>query len=78
MPSDQPTWVLQIRHQVGRRISDRRKCLKLSQLQLAGRAGVSRETVYRAELGTHAVSVDSIVKIARALNVPPDRLFRDE
>jgi transcriptional regulator with XRE-family HTH domain len=78
MPSDQPAWVLQIRRQVGRRIRDLREGRQLSQLELAGLAGIGRHTMYRAELGTHAASIDAIVKIAAALDVPPDRLFRDE
>lgn len=77
MPSDQPAWVLQIRQQVGHRIRGLRETLGDSQLDLAARAGISRETMYRAELGTHATSIDALVKIAHALGVPPDRLFRD-
>lgn len=77
VPSDQPAWVLQIRQQVGRRIRDLRESLGDSQLDLASRAGISRETMYRTELGSAAASVDVIVKIAAALQVPPDRLFRD-
>ncbi len=30
--------------------------------------------MYRVELGTHAASVDVIVKIAQALDVPPGSL----
>lgn len=52
--------------------------MRLSQLDLAGRAGISRETMYRTELGTVSPSVDVVLKLARALGVPPDRLFRDE
>lgn len=77
MSSDQPAWVLQLRQQVGHRIRDLRESQGLSQLDLAWLSGVGRHTVSRAELGTHAASVDVIVKIARALDVPPDRLFRD-
>lgn len=78
MSSDQPAWVLQIRQQVGHRIRQLREIRRLSQLDLAELAGIGRHTMYRVELGTHAASVDVIVKIARALDVPPDRLFRDE
>lgn len=78
MSSDQPAWVLQIRQQVGQRIRQLRESRRLSQLDLAELAGIGRHTMYRVELGTHAASVDVIVKIARALDVPPDRLFRDE
>lgn len=79
MPSDPPpAWVLQIRQQVGRRICALRESRGLSQLELAHLAEVSRHSVYRTELGTQAATVDVIAKIARALGVPPDRLFRDE
>lgn len=79
MPSDPPpTWVLQARQQVGRRICAIRESRGLSQLELAHLAEVSRHSVYRTELGTQAATVDVIVRLAHALGVPPDRLFRDE
>jgi transcriptional regulator with XRE-family HTH domain len=78
MPADQPAWVLQIRQQVGRRIRDLRTDRGLSQERLAELAGISRHTMYRTETATHAASTDVIVRIARVLDVPPDRLFRDE
>lgn len=78
VPSDQPAWVLQQRQQIGRRIRVLREGMGLSQLDLAGRAGISRETMYRTELGTAASSVDVFLKLAKALQVTPDRLFRDE
>jgi transcriptional regulator with XRE-family HTH domain len=78
VPSDQPAWVLQQRQQVGRRIRTLREDLRLSQLDLAGRAGISRETMYRTELGTAAPTINVILRLADALKVPPDRLFRDE
>lgn len=79
MPSDPPpAWVLQIRQQVGRRIRTIRETRGLSQLETAHLAEISRHTLYRTELGTYAATVDVIVKIASALGVPPDRLFRDE
>lgn len=78
MPADQPAWVLQIRQQVGRRIRTLRTDRRLSQERLAELAGISRDTMYRTETATHAASTDVIVRIAHALGVPPDRLFRDE
>ncbi len=40
--------------------------------------GVSRAYYGRIELGVHAASIDVLIKIADALNVPLYRLFLDE
>lgn len=40
--------------------------------------GVSRAYYGRIELGTHAATIDVLIKIADALNVPLYRLFLDE
>ncbi|WP_354536916.1 helix-turn-helix transcriptional regulator [Kitasatospora sp. NBC_00240] len=78
MPPDEPAWVLDLRRQVGRRIRDLRTARGLSQLSLAHLADISRHTMYRAETGSHAASIDVCIKLAAALEVPLDRLFRDD
>ena len=40
--------------------------------------GVSRAYYGRIELGVHAATIDVLIKIADALNVPLYRLFLDE
>lgn len=78
MPSDQPAWVLHQRQQVGRRIRDLRVQRHLSQEDLAELAGISRQSTYRTETAVHATSIDVLIRIAAALKVSPDRLFRDD
>jgi transcriptional regulator with XRE-family HTH domain len=76
--SDPPPNVLDARRQVGDRIRDLRAERGLSQIQLAHAAGIGRESVYRAELGSHSVGLDKFILMAEALGVPLWRLFRDE
>lgn len=49
----------------------------LSQLELAGRAGLHRSYLGGVERGTRNVSLTNIVALARALDVPPARLLAD-
>ena len=67
MPSDPPpAWLLQQRVVIGRL----RERAGLSQEMLAELAGLDRKTVYRTELGTHAASLDVLLRIAHSLDVP--------
>lgn len=68
-----PPWLLQERAAIGRRVRAAREERFLSQEQLAHAAGVARHTVYRTELGTHAASVDVLLRLAHALGVPLSR-----
>lgn len=49
----------------------------MTQESLANAAGVSRESVYRTELGTHSVSLDMLIRMAHALGVATVHLFWD-
>ena len=53
-----------------------RKSVGLSQENLAKAAGVSRAHIGRVENQRHAVNIDTVEKIAVALNVSPADLFR--
>jgi transcriptional regulator with XRE-family HTH domain len=46
-------------------------------MQLAERCGIDSKTISRAENGRYAISVDQVARLARALDVPSSRLFRD-
>jgi transcriptional regulator with XRE-family HTH domain len=46
-----------------------RKLRGLTQAQLADRAGVSRDTLYRLEHGDGGVSVENLLRIVRGLGV---------
>lgn len=74
---DQPDEILRVRRQVGTRIRRLRETRGWSQERLAEATGMSRYTVYRAELGTHAISVDAAAHVAHALGVPLWWLFTD-
>lgn len=54
----------------------RRRVLRLTQHQLADRAGVSRDVVGDVERGRVNPRLDELAKIARVLGVdPPERLL---
>jgi transcriptional regulator with XRE-family HTH domain len=77
VPSDPPpAWVLTRRRQIGDRIRTARTGRKLSQEKLAEAIGIDRKTINRIELGVHATSVDHLLLIADALDVPLADLVR--
>lgn len=53
----------------------RRKDLKLSQEELAHRAGLDRTYVSSLERSRYAVSIDVIEKLAQTLDIEPSRLL---
>lgn len=68
--ADLPPWLLQERRALGGRIRTAREARGWTQPRLAERAEISRDSVYRTELGTRAASIDILLRIARALDVP--------
>ena len=67
------TWV-----KIGLNILHYRKEQRLTQEQLAdlcGQSGVSRNHIQRIETGAAGCSVDTLIDIASALNVPLSKLF---
>jgi len=60
---------LQHRHLLGEAVRTRRKEAGFSQEKLAEKAGLSTVFISRVERGKESPSVDSVVKIARALGV---------
>ncbi|MEU3962940.1 helix-turn-helix transcriptional regulator [Streptomyces buecherae] len=66
----------QTRRRVGARIRGLREERGWSQEHLAERAGISRQTMYRTELATHAATIDMLAHIADALGVPLADLVR--
>jgi len=53
----------------GMRIKELRTGRKLSQEQLAEKAGISSKYLSRIEMGQHFPSIDILIKLAKALNV---------
>lgn len=62
-------------HQIGKRIFDRRKQLRLTQDELAERAGITPQTVSSAELGKKALRPENIIRICSALEISTDYLL---
>lgn len=78
MPTDPlPPWVLARRREIGVRVRDLRESRGLTIDQLADRAGIDRKTVIRTELARHAVSIDYLMVIAKALDVPLSHVVRE-
>lgn len=66
---------MNLRERVAKNIIDRRKSLGLSQEYLAKQAGLSRAYVGKIENARFSVTIDTIEKIAHALEVDADVLF---
>ncbi len=63
---------------IGLNILHYRKEQRLTQEQLAelcGESGVSRNHIQRIETGAAGCSVDTLIDIAQALNIPLSKLF---
>lgn len=61
--------------QMGSRILKKRKQLRMTQEELAERAGVMPQTISTAELGKKALRPENIVRIAAALDISTDYLL---
>lgn len=61
--------------QMGLRIYDRRKQLRLTQEELAELSGLTAQTISTAELGKKALRPENIVKLASAMDVSTDYLL---
>lgn len=49
-----------------------------TQAEMESYSGISRAYYGRIELGLHSPTIEILVKIAKALNVPVSYLFKDE
>lgn len=61
---------------LGRAISKLRQNLRLSQEELANRAGIHRTYVSQLERGIKSPTLAVLIKLARALETKPSRLLR--
>lgn len=64
--------------EMGKRISERRKALRLSQDELAEKADVTPQMLSTAERGTKAIRPENLLKISVALEVSADYLLTGE
>lgn len=77
MPSaSQPEWVIAHRRAIGEHIRTTRRAQRVSQELLAERAGMDRQTINRIEQGHQSPILDSLIRIAAALDVPLADLVR--
>ena len=77
MPSaPPPAWILNRRRVVGDRIRAARLQAHLSQEKLAELAGVDRQAVNRIELARASPTLDTLLRIADALDTPLADLVR--
>jgi transcriptional regulator with XRE-family HTH domain len=60
---------------IGRRVRERRRELRLTQEELAGFLGVNRNTIGRIEMGQTLPSLKMLMRLAKALNVEPAELL---
>lgn len=76
MPADpSPEWVLARRRAVGDRIREIRLEHNLTQEQLGERAGIDRQAINRIEQGHASPRLDTLIRLAEALQVPLGDLF---
>jgi Predicted transcriptional regulator with C-terminal CBS domains len=61
--------------QIGKRLLERRKHLRLTQEELAEKADVTPQTISTAELGRKALRPENIIRISTALEVSTDYLL---
>jgi putative transcriptional regulator len=61
---------------VTNRITELRRAASMSQAELGGLIGVTRQTVNAIEGGKYSPSLEAAFKIARVLNVPLDDVFQ--
>lgn len=61
--------------QIGNRILGRRKQLRMTQDELAEKAGVTPQTISSAELGKKALRPENIIRVCSALDISTDYLL---
>lgn len=61
---------------IGKRIYGRRKQLRMTQDELAEKAGVTPQTISAAELGKKALRPENIIGVSDALNISTEYLLR--
>ena len=66
-----------VKSRFGKRLRQLRDERGYSQEELAERAGLHRNYVGGVERGERNVALENIVKLAKALSIPPSELFTD-
>lgn len=66
---------MELRDTLARNVRLRRARLRISQEELAARAGVDRTTVSNVERGVYDTGLDTIEKLAGAFGIAPEELL---
>lgn len=61
--------------EVGKRLYERRKQLRMTQEELAEQVGITAQTISTAELGKKAMRADTIIRVCIALDISADYLL---
>jgi transcriptional regulator with XRE-family HTH domain len=77
VPQPEP-WIITQRVQIGSRLRALREWRNLSQEALGHAAGLSKDSVYRAEHGVTGLNLDHLMMYARVLKVSLSWFFADE
>ncbi|MER5675751.1 helix-turn-helix transcriptional regulator [Streptomyces sp. NPDC002238] len=72
-----PEWVLAHRRLIGTRMRALRGTRRISQERLGELSGTDRQTINRIEQGHVSTRIDTLMRIARALDTPLADLVRE-
>ena len=61
-----------ILEEIGKRISERRKLMRLTQEQLAEQMDVSIQMISNLERGVKAIRIDNLIRLSQTLNISTD------
>lgn len=64
-----------ILEEIGKRISERRKMMRLTQEQLAEQMDVSIQMISNLERGVKAIRIDNLIRLSQTLNISTDYIF---
>ncbi len=64
-----------ILEEIGKRISERRKMMRLTQEQLAEQMDVSIQMISNLERGVKAIRIDNLIRLSQTLNISTDYIL---
>lgn len=69
---------MDIKKLFGKKVKEKRTNLRLTQEQLAEKAGISPKSLSQIELGNNFISAENLDALCKALQVMPNQLFEFE
>ena len=61
--------------EIGKRISERRKLMRLTQEQLAEQMDISIQMISNLERGVKAIRIDNLIRLSQTLNISTDYIL---